>query len=70
MIYIDACCKNDYDKVIEFLLEHKIPIESMDKPQLLVAVSKISVKLAHKMINEVEFEEEVFIGTKSIACAR
>ncbi len=61
MRYIDTCCHDDYDKVIEFLLKHKVTITKRDKVKMSVA-AKISQKLVDQMRDEVEFDEAVSIG--------
>jgi hypothetical protein len=63
--HIDTCSYDDYDKVVKFLLENKVPIVSRDKMKLVV-VAELTKELADKMQDEIDFEEFVSIGETSL----
>lgn len=65
MMYIDTCTFDDYDKVIRYLLEKRIPIRGRNKLEMVVA-AEVSATFVQTMLQEVDFDEEVSFGEKPL----
>ena len=69
MLHIEVCKQSDYDKVLQFLKENHVKIETRS-PEELYVVADMSHELSHKMQSSVEFnglilvEDSSFVGRK------
>ena len=65
MLHIEVCNQGDYDKVLQFLKENGVEIDTKN-PEELYVVTEMSIELSYKMQTEVSFKGHLLVEDESL----